>query len=188
LEKPGTTAKSRTLLTVVEIGDEFEDDASNESSNSFGAGEGEFDPQSLTDKEFRKRENDLISDETRPYRYVNLPVFDCDKFIVSHKELYSTTDWSCFDSQDPDLSYRGVINNGAALFAEYKQTNSKFIQYLVKEFELKRNASQFARAKVSKTGELDIDKVFSYKYNNDIFKRVTKIPNGKTGAKRATSN
>jgi hypothetical protein len=162
-----------------EIGDEFEDDASNESSNSLGAGEGEFDPQSLTDKEFRKRENDLISDETRPYRYVNLPVFDCDKFIVSHKELYSTTDWSCFDSQDPDLSYRGVINNGAALFAEYKQTYSKFIQYLVKEFELKRNASQFARAKVSKTGELDIDKVFSYKYNNDIFKRVTKIPNGK---------
>ena len=162
-----------------EIGEEFEDDASNESSNSLGAGEGEFDPQSLTDKEFRKRENDLISDETRPYRYVNLPVFDCDKFIVSHKELYSNTDWSCFDSQDPDLSYRGVINNGAALFAEYKQTNSKFIQYLVKEFELKRNASQFARAKVSKTGELDIDKVFSYKYNNDIFKRVTKIPNGK---------
>jgi hypothetical protein len=162
-----------------EIGDEFEDDASNESSNSFGAGEGEFDPQSLTDKEFRKRENDLISDEIRPYRYANLPVFDCDKFIVSHKELYSNTDWSCFDSQDPDLSYRGVVNDGAALFTEYKQTNSKFIQYLVKEFELKRNASQFARAKVSKTGELDIDKVFSYKYNNDIFKRVTKIPNGK---------
>ena len=162
-----------------EIGEEFEDDASNESSNSLGAGEGEFDPQSLTDKEFRKRENDLISDETRPYRYVNLPVFDCDKFIVSHKELYSNTDWSCFDSQDENLSYRGVVNNGAALFAEYKQTNSKFIQYLVKEFELKRNASQFARAKVSKTGELDIDKVFSYKYNNDIFKRVTKIPNGK---------
>ena len=162
-----------------EIGEEFEDDASNESSNSLGAGEGEFDPQSLTDKEFRKRENDLISDETRPYRYVNLPVFDCDKFIVNHKELYSNTDWACFDSQDENLSYRGVVNNGAALFAEYKQTNSKFIQYLVKEFELKRNASQFARAKVSKTGELDIDKVFSYKYNNDIFKRVTKIPNGK---------
>ena len=48
-----------------------------------------------------------------------------------------------------------------------------------KEFELRRNASQMARASVSKTGELDIDKVFSYKFKEDLFKRITKIPNGK---------
>ena len=159
--------------------EEFEDDAANDIASRSGAGTGEFDPQSMTDKEFRKRELDLLSDEVLPYRYVNLPVFDCSKFIVNHKELYSKTDWSCFDDRDPDSEYRGNIKNAATLFSEYKQTNAKFIQYLVKEFELKRNASQFARAKVSKTGELDIDKVFSYKYNNDIFKRITKIPNGK---------
>jgi hypothetical protein len=65
------------------------------------------------------------------------------------------------------------------LLAEYKESNSRFIQYLVKEFELKRNAAQFARASVSKTGELDVEKVFSYKFKEDLFKRVTKVPFGK---------
>jgi len=155
--------------------EEFEDDAGTDTYRSSGAGPGDYDPQSMTDKEFRKRENELISDDIKPHRYVNLPIFDCNKFIVTHKELYSKTDWTIIDSQDNPIP----VPSGASLFAEYKQTNAKFIQYLVKEFELKRNASQFARAKVSKTGELDIDKVFSYKYNDDIFKRVTKIPGGK---------
>ena len=44
---------------------------------------------------------------------------------------------------------------------------------------MRRNAAQFARASVSKTGELDVEKIWSYKLKDDLFKRVTKIPNGK---------
>jgi hypothetical protein len=73
----------------------------------------------------------------------------------------------------------GDAFNPTTLLSEYKETNSRFIQYLVKEFELKRNAAQFARASVSKTGELDVEKVFAYKFKEDLFKRVTKVPFGK---------
>jgi hypothetical protein len=161
---------------VKDIDDLAEDEESDDDDFSLEDYSNEFDeedPASLTDTEFRNRESDLISDNIKPYRYASIPTIDCQNFIVKHKKLYSNPKLATVESDSmADFT-------GKELQAKYKVTNSKFIQYLVKEFELKRNAAQFARAKVSKTGELDIDKVFGYKYNNDLFKRVTQIPNGK---------
>ena len=163
--------------------DYAKDTMADDDAGGVGAGgEPDFDPKSLTDEEFRKRESELVSDEIKPYRYATLPVIKTENFIIPHKKLYSQTDWSIIDDDysQTDPYYADYnVPAGDALYAEYKQTNSKFIQYLVKEFELKRNAAQFARAHVAKTGELDIDKVFGYKFKTDLFKRVTVIPGGK---------
>ena len=51
---------------------------------------------------------------------------------------------------------------------------------MVKEFELRKNADQMKRASIAKTGELNMNKVFSYKFNDDIFKKMTIVPNGKS--------
>ena len=151
----------------------------------------EFDPESLTDKVFREKEETLISDEIRPYCYVNLPVIDTKDFIVSFKKVYDSLAWTDIDDYDKSVKSQMELGahdmtpeeanafNPTSLLTEYKENNSRFIQYLVKEFELKRNAAQFARASVSKTGELDVEKVFSYKFKEDLFKRVTKVPFGK---------
>jgi len=163
--------------------DYAKDTMADDDAGGVGAGgEPDFDPKSLTDEEFRKRESELVSDEIKPYRYATLPVIKTENFIIPHKKLYSKTDWSIIDDDysQTDPYYADYnVPAGDALYAEYKQTNSKFIQYLIKEFELKRNAAQFARAHVAKTGELDIDKVFGYKFKTDLFKRVTVIPGGK---------
>lgn len=155
--------------------DEFDEGDINEKTgtprNSSGAG-GLNDPSSITDQEFRKREADLLSNDIRPYKYFNLPDAYIEEIVIPHEFLYKNTDWSGFDLNES-------TRDASQLLANYKQTNSKFIQYLVKEFELKRNAAQFVRAKVAKTGELNLDKIFSYKFNDDLFKRVTKIPGGK---------
>jgi hypothetical protein len=169
-----------------EIDSEYDydkDTMADDDAGGVGAGgEPDFDPKSLTDEEFRRRESELVSDEIKPYRYATLPVIKTEDFIIPHKKLYSQTDWSIIDddySQTDPYYAEYNVPAGDTLYAEYKQTNSKFIQYLVKEFELKRNAAQFARAHVAKTGELDIDKVFGYKFKTDLFKRVTVIPGGK---------
>lgn len=163
--------------------DYAKDTMADDDAGGVGAGgKPDFDPKSLTDEEFRKRESELVSDEIKPYRYATLPVIKTENFIIPHKKLYSKTDWSIIDDDysQTDPYYADYnVPAGDALYAEYKQTNSKFIQYLIKEFELKRNAAQFARAHVAKTGELDIDKVFGYKFKTDLFKRVTVIPGGK---------
>jgi len=66
------------------------------------------------------------------------------------------------------------------LLKRFHDTNKKYVSYLIKEFELKRNARQFARASISKTGELDMKKVFGYRFNDDLFRRMTVVPKGKS--------
>jgi hypothetical protein len=41
---------------------------------------------------------------------------------------------------------------------------------------MKKSADQYARAAVSKTGSLDMGRLHTYKYNEDIFKKVTTLP------------
>ena len=48
---------------------------------------------------------------------------------------------------------------------------------MVKELECKKSAA-YARATTSRTGVLDCTKLH-YKYNDDIFKKVTILPDGK---------
>jgi len=53
------------------------------------------------------------------------------------------------------------------------------VNYLVKEFECRKSADAYARAGQSKTGVLDTAKLHTYKYNEDLFKKVTILPDGK---------
>ena len=60
--------------------------------------------------------------------------------------------------------------------AAMKDESKKTVGYMVKEFEMKKAADQYARASVSKTGSLDMGRLHTYKYNEDIFKKVTTLP------------
>ena len=55
----------------------------------------------------------------------------------------------------------------------------KEVNYLVKEFECKKSASAYARATTSRTGVLDTSKLHTYKYNEDLFKKISVLPDGK---------
>jgi len=57
--------------------------------------------------------------------------------------------------------------------------NKKTVMYLVKEFEMKKSAAAYKRASTDKTGIIDPLKLPSYQYNEDIFKKLTIIPDGK---------
>ena len=78
--------------------------------------------------------------------------------------------------------YRIPMNLYARVDNEYRlfrRSAQKEVNYLVKEFECRKSADAYARATVSKTGVLDCTKLHSYKYNEDLFKKVTTLPDGK---------
>jgi hypothetical protein len=64
-------------------------------------------------------------------------------------------------------------------YREYKKDSIKSVNYLVKEFECKKAADQYARASTSRTGVLDTARLHTYKFSDDVFKKVTTIPDGK---------
>ena len=44
---------------------------------------------------------------------------------------------------------------------------------------MKKSASAYARAATARTGMLDMSKLHTYQYCEDIFKKVTVLPDGK---------
>ena len=64
-------------------------------------------------------------------------------------------------------------------YEKFKTEARKEVSYLVKEFEMKKSASAYARAATSRTGVLDTKRLHSYKFSEDVFKRVTVLPDGK---------
>ena len=46
-----------------------------------------------------------------------------------------------------------------------------FVSFLVKEFEMKKSAKEYNRSFMSKTGVLDTNKIYSYKWNEDLFQK-----------------
>ena len=64
-------------------------------------------------------------------------------------------------------------------FLSFKKSAQKEVNYLVKEFECKKAADSYARASISRTGVLDCSKLHTYKYNEDLFKKVTTLSDGK---------
>ena len=46
---------------------------------------------------------------------------------------------------------------------------------MVKEFEMKKSADQYARSLTSKTGVLDMGETHTYKFNDDLFAKVTTL-------------
>jgi len=65
------------------------------------------------------------------------------------------------------------------LFKRFLVNNKKTINYLVKEFEMKKKASEYARSSVAKTGVIDPVLMNNYRYSDDIFKKMTVTPEGK---------
>ena len=65
-------------------------------------------------------------------------------------------------------------------YNRFKKGAQREVNYLVKEFECKKKqADSYARSSTSRTGVLDCSKLHTYKFNEDLFKKVNVVPDGK---------
>ncbi len=74
---------------------------------------------------------------------------------------------------------RNIFESVDETFKKFKLSAQKEVNYLVKEFECKKAADSYARASTARTGVLDCTKLHTYKYNEDLFKKVTTLADGK---------
>lgn len=68
---------------------------------------------------------------------------------------------------------------GGNYFVEMRQRNIKTVNYLVKEFLMRKSADGFSRQREDKTGVIDPNKLHAYTMIDDIFSRNTVIPDSK---------
>ena len=131
------------------------------------------DLEAVTDSILEESIQNLVDTESAPITYVTLPEINLKKTIVTPDTWVKCledywTEHEHFEFAEIDAEWR-----------KYKTQSTKEVNYLVKEFEMKKSASAYARTTVSKTGVLNTSKLFQYKYNDDIFKKISVTPDGK---------
>ena len=137
--------------------------------------------KSITDDSFNQKQEELQDKKSRGFRYGKIPtpnlgkdgnltswktfLSDMEKYKVKNLKGYSGT-----------KSYVEYLDRE---FKKFTKENKKTVMYLVKEFEMKKAATAYKRASTDKTGIIDPLKLPQYQYNEDIFKKLTIIPDGK---------
>jgi hypothetical protein len=166
--------------------------ASDQTSPSLGAGniwdKKPTDPQVKTDNALKNSIQNLASKFGHDTTYVEIPQVNLNTVVIPNNKIhdYIKEEFSAqkqnheeyYDShgyvEKKDLFYDADLE-----YMKFKNSAQKEVNYLVKEFEMRKSADQYSRSSLAKTGVLDCTKLHNYKFSEDLFKKVTTVPEGK---------
>ena len=165
---------------------------SNESGSAQGdqtqnTSDSEEEPEVRTANSLEDKIRDLVNQEGYENAYVEIPKVNLDTVIGKNIDVHNDID-ACFAQQqknhnemcdDRGWDHINLYKYADEEFKKFKLSSQKEVNYLVKEFECRKAADQYARASTARTGVLDTARLHSYKYSEDLFKKVTVIPDGK---------
>ena len=164
------------------FGDSDAGDQSNQSNESYAPGD--FVPESETDAAWADGQKELVDERCKDNAYYHIHEFtNLSEYVVDYKEVAGVFK----KSRNRALTEKGYFmqkyrESWSKLITDYKQFSkdqSKAVSYMVKEFELKKAATAHSRSMQANSGVVDPLKLHSYKFNDDIFKRLTVTPDGK---------
>ena len=135
--------------------------------------------EALTEHNAHNNEDMFVDENARIKTFIDLkkkfkqnPV---DDILYSYDKVLN--DWRKFRGEegvDQELLKKGEI------YRKYLQSkNKKIVSHMAKEFEMRQTAMRSLKAYTGKSGDLDMNSLAKYQIVDDIFKRVTYIPDGK---------
>ena len=154
--------------------DKKEEEIKSQSSPS--GQEAGYDPtanEAATDKNFSETSKSLAKTdkEIQDNYYVTLPKrLDA---VVSVKEV--TEIINTFRHNETEYPMKTRLDD----FKKFKRDSLRTVNYMVKEFEMKKAAAAYTRTRTARTGMINTNALHSYKYNDDIFKRINIEPGAK---------
>ena len=139
-------------------------------------------PKVQTDDTFNDKLSEL--NDNRQFHenvYCEIPTVDVNKAIISHTEIHNELNEYFRDILKPTdvRSWVADYSNVDEDYHSFKKSAQKEVNYLVKEFECRKAADNYARITTSRTGILSTEKLHSYKFNEDLFRKISIVPDGK---------
>lgn len=168
-----------------------EDPSAEDTKSVKGAGGGtdNNDEVSDTDEALRSNESQMLSSE----RGGILKLFSeklAMEAMVPYKTYHSaprTTyiggrgvyklGFNRWDHDDPAKAFEELVE---VEFRKFMAETNRAVSYMAKEFEQKKAAYQYSRAKTSTSGVLNTSALHKYKFSEDVFKRITTLANAKS--------
>jgi hypothetical protein len=165
-----------------ESDDSDQEEGENDQPESDGSNGGEKneEPEVKTVENLEEALKDLVNNDGYENVYLELPQLDLNKIIVPNSEIHNRcreewNGWAERNGYSQELIFGNVDNQ----FNQFKRSAQKEVNYLVKEFECRKAADSYSRASTARTGVLDCTKLHTYKYNEDLFRKVTTLADGK---------
>ena len=164
-------------------GEQFEQPQGKNDETSEGEGdidvEIDDEPETRTVDKLEQRLRDLVGNPGMDNTYVEIPKVNLDTVIVDNEEVHNAINRTFEHCASTRIGGNTIYDNVDAEYLKFKKSAQKEVNYLVKEFECKKAADSYARATTARTGVLDCSKLHTYKYNEDLFKKVTTLADGK---------
>jgi hypothetical protein len=147
----------------------------------------EEEPEVLTADSLENKLRDLINHDGYENVYVEIPQVNLETVIGKNADIHRDIDASFNHQQNKhnemcderNLDRVDLFKYADEDYKKFKLSAQKEVNYLVKEFECRKAADSYARATTARTGVLDTSRLHSYKYTEDLFKKVSVIPDGK---------
>jgi hypothetical protein len=155
-----------------------------EDNKTAGDDNNDEEPEVRTADALEDKIRELVNNLDQENVYVEIPKVNLETIIAKNSDVHGEID-SFFNRQqelyknNPCRSSDNVFDKPDSEFKKFKASTQKEVNYLVKEFECRKAADQYARASTARTGILDTARLYTYKYNDDLFKKVSVIPDGK---------
>ena len=143
--------------------------------------------ESITEHNAHNNEEKFISDTNVVRTQINLEGKGFKKLVSDTLYDYKLVleDWKeYYEKIAPNDSYYAnrIEDTKKRALHTYKKLESKnkaIINHMAKEFEMRQTALSSRHAFTGKTGKLDMNRLAKYQIVDDVFKRVTYMPDGK---------
>ena len=148
---------------------------SEESSDLAGSSRDQIDPHtSVTDSAFRDNESNLL--DTNKYGQQRQVV----KAITRSQTQEMVNSYDAVSGKRKQYNKICDLPAFNAELNEFNEETKKFVAVMSKEFEMRKMAYRTKRAQTSRSGSLNMSQLHTYKYNDDIFSKVTRLADAKS--------
>ena len=135
-----------------------------------------FSPLCETDQNYRANEILLLDEKCKEYLYLTFPKPILENIITPAKRVQELlTKYYQHEVTNHYLTNEKI----KSWVNDFKTKNDRYVGLLAKEFEMRKAAKAFSKSKLSDTGDIDINKLASYKFDDNIFRKVMMTPKGK---------
>jgi len=179
--KTYVSSKSNDFEDSEELDYDSEDSEDSEDENDF-----EVDIEPETIENFDRALDKYQDRDSRTYYLdAQFEIHGNDDPLVSYKKIL--IEMRSLYMEDVEMSSSGITEEGSFPWEKrikqrantFKIESNNIVNYLVKEFEMRKSATAWKRTKISKLGQLDTRKLFAYKLKDDLFKQISRVEEGK---------
>lgn len=159
-----------------ELSGDDEEDEEKGGASTEESQDSEEEPEARTDSAFRRNEESLASN--KGFNTVTLPqVGSLEKIIISSEQIREK-----MAAYNPE-AYLDAESVGSkkmkTVVKDFLLKNKNAIDLYVKEFQMRKSAAAWKKARQSDTGDINPGKLAYYTMTDQVFKSRTIVPNGK---------